>query len=478
MFKLEYSYLSLPLIFYQLEKHSSFSKPEMLLFNDRLLEELDIPIQNKNDIISFLLANQYDSNINSFAQAYAGHQFGHFTMLGDGRAIVMGEYVSPLNKRFDIQLKGSGRTLYSRGGDGKATLKAMLREYLMSEAMHHLNIPTSRSLMVAKTGDKVQREKLHDGAVVVRVMKSHIRIGTFEYALHFGTSEDLKALTDYSISRLYPVIQHEENLALALLKKEMSVQIDLVVNWMRVGFIHGVMNSDNVSISGETFVYGPCAFMNAYHPDTVFSSIDVNGRYAFGNQAKIIKWNIARFAEALLPILHPKPDIALGLAQACIDEFDSIWDEKYYTMMLNKIGIESNNPKLYSLVDELLDVMKRLKMDYTNTFLNLSQVILSDDSYMNCLDFKPWLEKWKNAINYSGEMQQAKLLMNALNPVFIPRNHLIEQALDEAVNGDMSFFLELLIILSQPYKYQNNLDKFMQPSDADFERTYQTYCGT
>jgi uncharacterized protein YdiU (UPF0061 family) len=238
------------------------------------------------------------------------------------------------------------------------------------------------------------------------------------------------------------------------------------------------MNTDNISISGETFDYGPCAFMNVYHPNTVFSSIDINGRYAYGNQPQIIKWNIARFAEALLPVLHPKPDIALQLAQACIDEFDTIWNEKYYKTMLNKIGIESNNPNLYSLVDELLDVMKKLNMDYTNTFLHLSQEISLDDSPINRPDFKPWLEKWKNAINNSCEMQQAKQLMNMHNPVFIPRNHLIEQALDEAVNGNMSLFLKLLDIVSHPYIYQKNLEKFMEPSDADFERSYQTFCGT
>ncbi|MFZ4739615.1 MAG: protein adenylyltransferase SelO [Bacteroidales bacterium] len=478
MFKLEYSYLSLPSKFYHLETPASISKPEMLLLNDTLVEELNIPLKNQEDIISFLLDNQSDSNLSSFAQAYAGHQFGYFSNLGDGRAIVMGEYVTPLNKRFDIQLKGSGRTLYSRGGDGKATLKAMLREYLMSEAMHFLKIPTSRSLAVAKTGEWVQREIKHEGAVLARLMKSHIRIGTFEYARHYGTTEDLQALTNYTINRLYPEIQLEENPVIGLLKKVMTVQIDLVVNWMRVGFIHGVMNTDNVSISGETFDYGPCAFMNTYHPETVFSSIDSNGRYAFGNQPEIIKWNIARFAEALLPIIHYDIDKSLQLAQSAINEFDEIWEQKYYKTMLNKIGIESNNPKLYSLVDELLNLMKRLKMDYCNTFWELSQEMSSEDSPINRSDFKPWLEKWKNAIDNSCEMQQAKQLMNTQNPVFIPRNQIVEQALDKAVNGNLSLFQKLLGMLSNPYKYKNNLYKFMKPPDIDFERNYQTFCGT
>jgi serine/tyrosine/threonine adenylyltransferase len=478
MFKLEYSYLSLPNTFYQLEKPTSLYKPETLLLNEELLKELKIPFQSQEDILSDLLENDSDTNRTSFAQAYAGHQFGNFTKLGDGRAIVMGEYVSALNNRIDIQLKGSGRTAYSRGGDGKATLKAMLREYLMSEAMHHLKIPTSRSLLVAKTGEWVQREKSHEGAVVVRLMKSHIRIGTFEYARHFGTTEDLQALTNYTINRLYPEIENSENPALELLKKVLSVQIDLVVNWMRVGFIHGVMNTDNVSISGETFDYGPCAFMNAYHPNTVFSSIDTNGRYAFGNQPRIIKWNIARFAESILEVLDSDPDAALQLAQTCFDEIDAIWTEKYYQMMLNKIGIESNNPELYYLVDELLEIMQRLQMDYTNTFWNLSQDINLEDSPINKSDFKPWLEKWKNAIDVSGDIEEAKKLMKLNNPVFIPRNHLVEQALDEAVKGNMVVFQNLLNTLSNPYDYQNDLDKFMKPSDSDFERSYQTFCGT
>ena len=478
MLKLEYSYLSLPGRFYQLQKPALLSKPEIVLLNGPLLEELNIPVMNQEEMIAFLLGNRSGSTFSPFAQAYAGHQFGHFTMLGDGRAIVLGEYVTPSNQRFDIQLKGSGRTLYSRGGDGKATLKAMLREYLMSEAMHYLKIPSSRSLAVTKTGEWVQREATHEGAVLARLMKSHIRIGTFEYARQYGTTEDLQALTNYTIHRLYPEIQHEENPVIGLLKKVMSVQIDLVVNWMRVGFIHGVMNTDNVSIGGETFDYGPCAFMNAYHPDTVFSSIDTHGRYAFGNQPKIIKWNIARFAEALLPIIDPDKDKSLQLAQSAIDEFDEIWNTKYYRTMLNKIGIESNDPALYRLVDELLELMEKLELDYTNTFRHLSHEIRREDSPTNSPDFKLWIEKWQNAIESRSEIQQAKQLMDTHNPVYIPRNHIVEQALDEAVNGNLSLFEKLLGIAALPYQYQNNMDRFMEPTDSVFERSYQTFCGT
>jgi uncharacterized protein YdiU (UPF0061 family) len=247
---------------------------------------------------------------------------------------------------------------------------------------------------------------------------------------------------------------------------------------MRVGFIHGVMNTDNVSISGETFDYGPCAFMNTYHPDTVFSSIDTQGRYAFGNQPKIIKWNIVRFAETLLPIIHHDKDKSLQLAQSAVDEFEEMWNEKYYVRMLNKIGIESKDPKLYSLVDELLDLMIKLKMDYTNTFWDLSQEISLEDSLKNRSDFKPWLEKWRYAIDNSCGMHEAKELMKMHNPVYIPRNHMIEQALEEAVNGNMSLFKKLLGIVSNPYQYRNAMDMYMEPSDSDFERSYQTFCGT
>ena len=477
MFDLEYSYLSLPARFYQIVKPASFAKPEMVLLNRPLMEEFNIEVKNEGEIISFLLGNPH-GNHSSFAQAYAGHQFGHFTKLGDGRAIVLGEYITPSGQRIDIQIKGSGRTLYSRSGDGRATLKAMLREYLISEAMHYLKIPTSRSLIVAKTGEIVQREKQHEGAVVVRLMKSHIRIGTFEYARNFGKIADLQALSNYTIHRLFPEIQQQENPVLGLLKKVIGLQMDLIANWMRIGFIHGVMNTDNVSISGETFDYGPCAFMNLYDPATVFSSIDTNGRYAFGNQANIIKWNIARFAEALLPIIHPDPDMALNLAQACIDELESLWHGKYYEMMLLKLGIESKSPEAYVLVDELLDLMRKLKLDYTNTFLGLIHETLSEDGLMNGPEFRSWLAKWKNTIDSGKGFEQAKRLMTQNNPAFIPRNHLVEESLDQAVGGDFTSINKLLEVLREPYHYQKNLAQFTIPPQVSFESEYATYCGT
>ncbi len=478
MIDLEYSYLTLPTTFYQKVKPSSFSKPELLLLNQALLDELNIPQVNPQEFLSFLLNQEANNAAGSFAQAYAGHQFGHFTKLGDGRAIVVGEYVSAANQRYDLQIKGSGRTAYSRGGDGKATLKSVLREYLMSEAIHALKVQSSRSLAVVKTGEWVQREKPHEGAFLLRLMKSHIRVGTFEYARYFGSTEDINALMDYTIQRLYPEIKQEENHALALLKKVMLVQIELVVEWMRIGFIHGVMNTDNTAISGETFDYGPCAFMNVYHPQTVFSAIDTQGRYAFGNQPSIIKFNLAKFAESLLPLLHPEPETALQLAQEAIDEFEAIWHKKFYKMMLLKLGIENASPENYSLVNELLALMKELKLDYTNTFLALSQEHFEEGSLMNNPEFTNWLVLWKSLIHDTTGMAQAQKIMKENNPAFVPRNYLVEEALEKAAEGDLTKFEQLLKVLQNPYQYQEDLNQFTLPPPEEFETSYATFCGT
>ncbi len=475
-FNFEYSYLSLPGKFYSLVKPDTLAVPEIFLLNEKLCDKLNI---SKKQLEGYIPAmGNENPNEKTFAQAYAGHQFGHFTKLGDGRAIILGEHIDYKKQRFDVQLKGSGITIYSRRGDGKATLKSMLREYLISEAMYHLNIPTSRSLAVIKTGQPVFRETMNEGAALIRVMKSHIRVGTFEYAAHFGSTEDLKALANYTINRLYPDISQGENPVMSLLKIVMEHQIELVVNWLRVGFIHGVMNTDNTAISGETFDYGPCAFLNSYNPDTVFSSIDRTGRYAFGNQPGIIKWNIARFAEAMLSIIHSDKKVAIDLAQELINSFDDIWKEKFYNSMLRKIGIENANPELFPLADELLVLMQRLKLDYTNTFAGLSDENGAHDEKSNHPDFKVWKEKWEQAINSQYGFGRAKEIMRQNNPIYIPRNHLVEQALDEAVSGNRTPFERLLNILSDPYSYQNVSEEYMQPPGLEFENRYQTFCGT
>lgn len=484
VFNFDNTYLTLPEGFYSLVKLKDFEKSEFVLLNERLLQALNIVVDNPDDLLSIFNGRLVPENCTPFAQAYAGHQFGHFTMLGDGRTVVLGEHLSHDNQRFDLQLKGSGQTPYSRRGDGKATLRAMLREYLISEAMHALNIDSSGSLAVIKTNEPVYREVVNEGAVLVRVMKSHIRIGTFEYAAYSGREGDLNALLQYTINRLYPELQDSDNPALALLEKVMHVQINLVANWMRVGFIHGVMNTDNVAISGETFDYGPCAFMNAFHPQTVFSSIDVHGRYAFGNQPKILKWNLARFAQTLLPLIHQDEKKAVALAQDKIDGFDDLWNERYYAMMSAKTGLMDVQLADRSLIDELTDIMTRHQQDYTNTFSALANEMKADkfpgqQVFADMPFMQKWLEKWKLRIaeNLHGS-ESALKLMHEHNPVFIPRNHRVEEALDKACGGDFSVFNNMLQMLQNPYDFRPEFRQFTDPPDVSFEGQYQTFCGT
>ena len=476
MFNFDYSYLTLPNKFHSLTKPSLFPKAEIFLSNNKLINEFNFPNNKEDKLIDILLCKK--NHKKSYAQSYAGHQYGHFTKLGDGRAIIIGEHLTKHKQRFDIQLKGGGRTKYSRNGDGKATLSSMLREYLISEAMHSLNISSSRSIAVIKTGESIHRKNKEDGSILVRLMRSHIRIGTFEYASYFGSNNDLKQLTSYTINRLYPEIKKFENPTLSLLKIVMNKQIDLVINWMRVGFIHGVMNTDNISISGESFDYGPCAFINTYSPETVYSSIDYNGRYAFGNQPKIIKWNLCRFAEALLPIIHENKDKALQLAQSVINQFNVIWEKKYYRMMLKKIGIESDDKNMFSLIDEMLFLMKKKNMDFTNTFWYLLEEDNSKNQLSRNSDFNEWKKKWYTCVNRISNLSEAKNLMRKNNPVVIPRNHLVDDAIKKAANGNTDHFNRLLKIYSAPYQYEKGLEEFMKPPEKKFDKCFQTYCGT
>ncbi|MBF24934.1 MAG: hypothetical protein CMP49_00215 [Flavobacteriales bacterium] len=476
MFKFEYSYLSLPKKLYSLSKKEKFPKIHITLLNKDLCTKLDLTSNNKKDMINILFNDL--NNTKSFSQSYAGHQFGNFTKLGDGRAIIIGELITSDKKRFDIQLKGSGRTPYSRNGDGKATYKSMLREYLISEAMYYLNISSSRSLAVIKTGEKIHRKNIEEGGILARIMKSHIRIGTFEYASFFCKKDDLKALTTYTIDRLYPKINNYKNPPLHLLKTVMEKQIDLVVNWMRIGFIHGVMNTDNTSISGETFDYGPCAFLNSYKPEKTYSSIDHYNRYSYGNQPIIIKWNIARFAESLLPIIHQNQEKSIKLAQSVIDQFDLLWKKKYYEMMLKKIGIQIKDEEGYKLIDELLACMLKNNQDYNNTFHSLSNDYFKQNSSINNLDFVNWKKKWKKNLLKHTTLKKANNLMRIHNPVIIPRNHIVEEAIYQAGKGNINPFKKLIEIISKPYEYKNGLEKFMEPPSANFEQNFQTFCGT
>ena len=452
--------------------------PELVILNEELASTLNLDFSktDKKKLAEIFSGNSIPEETNTIAQAYAGHQFGHFTMLGDGRAVLLGEHLVNNDNRFDIQFKGSGRTSFSRGGDGRAALGPMLREYIISEAIHSLNIPTTRSLAVVKTGEKVVRENLLQGAILTRVASSHLRVGTFQYIAATQNIENLNTLVDYTINRHYPEIKTSNSKALDLLNLVMEKQCQLVINWMRVGFIHGVMNTDNMAISGETIDYGPCAFMDHYDPKTVFSSIDKFGRYAFSNQPPITKWNLARFAECLIPLIDKDEDTAIKLATDLIDNFQNIYEDKWLNMMRDKLGLFGEDKNDKKLINDLFNWMEKNKADYTNTFCNLMD-INSDEIYKNN-DFINWKNEWKkrSELNNSTKEKQIKL-MKSNNPIVIPRNHKVEEALAEADKGSLDKMKKLLAILKNPYDNQNNIEEYQTPAPSNNEK-YQTFCGT
>ena len=452
--------------------------PELVILNEELASTLNLDFSktDKKKLAEIFSGNSIPEETNTIAQAYAGHQFGHFTMLGDGRAVLLGEHLVNNDNRFDIQFKGSGRTSFSRGGDGRAALGPMLREYIISEAIHSLNIPTTRSLAVVKTGEKVVRENLLQGAILTRVASSHLRVGTFQYIAATQNIENLNTLVDYTINRHYPEIKTSNSKALDLLNLVMEKQCQLVINWMRVGFIHGVMNTDNMAISGETIDYGPCAFMDHYDPKTVFSSIDKFGRYAFSNQPPITKWNLARFAECLIPLIDKNEDTAIKLATDLIDNFQNIYEDKWLNMMRDKLGLFGEDKNDKKLINDLFNWMEKNKADYTNTFCNLMD-INSDEIYKNN-DFIDWKNEWKkrSELNNSTKEKQSKL-MKSNNPIVIPRNHKVEEALAEADKGSLDKMKKLLAILKNPYDNQNNIEEYQTPAPSSNDK-YQTFCGT
>ena len=452
--------------------------PELVILNEELASTLNLDFSktDKKKLAEIFSGNSIPEETNTIAQAYAGHQFGHFTMLGDGRAVLLGEHLVNNENRFDIQFKGSGRTSFSRGGDGRAALGPMLREYIISEAIHSLNIPTTRSLAVVKTGEKVVRENLLQGAILTRVASSHLRVGTFQYIAATQNIENLNTLVDYTINRHYPEIKTSNSKALDLLNHVMERQCKLVVNWMRVGFIHGVMNTDNMTISGETIDYGPCAFMDHYDPKTVFSSIDKFGRYAFSNQPPITKWNLARFAECLIPLIDKNEDTAIKLATDLIDNFQNIYEDKWLNMIRDKLGLFGEEKNDKKLINDLFNWMEKNKADYTNTFCNLMD-INADEIYKNN-DFINWKNEWKkrSELNNSTKEKQIKL-MKKNNPTVIPRNHKVEEALAEADKGSLDKMKKLLAILKNPYNNQNNIQEYQTPAPSNNEK-YQTFCGT
>ena len=455
--------------------------PKLIILNHMLSKELGLDFSTlTNEYIASIFAGKLlPKGSEPIAQAYAGHQFGHFTMLGDGRAIIMGEHLTPDNKRFDIQFKGSGRTPYARGADGKAALGPMLREYIISEAMHALGIPTTRSLAVVKTSENVIRETPLPGAILTRVAASHIRIGTFQYVAMYGDLQTLKILVNYAIDRHYPNLKGTKNPALSLLKAVKKKQIELITSWMRVGFIHGVMNTDNTTISGETIDYGPCAFMDNYNPATVFSSIDLHGRYAFANQPSIVHWNLLRFAETLLPLLHTQQDKAIKIAEETFNNFSIVYKKNWLEMMRKKLGLFKEENKDEVLITDLLLWMQQNKADYTNTFCSLIKEDTLKDKLFQDNTFLKWHQKWKTRLTKNKKPIELSLdLMRNTNPLIIPRNHKVEEVLDAAsIKGDLVPMHNLLEVLKKPYDYQSEISAYQNPP-LDSERVYQTFCGT
>ena len=474
------TYSKLPDYFISNTSPIPVKSPELIILNDNLAKELGLNFSliDKKDLSKLFSGNSLPEGSKAISQAYAGHQFGHFTMLGDGRAVLMGEHISKNNERFDIQFKGSGKTPFSRNGDGRAALGPMLREYIISEAMHALNIPTTRSLAVVKTGEDVMRENTLQGAILTRVASSHLRVGTFQFIAARKSENELKTLINYTINRHYPNIKQSKNQALEFLKVMIKQQTNLVINWMRVGFIHGVMNTDNMAISGETIDYGPCAFMDTYDPQTVFSSIDQFGRYSYSNQPNITKWNLARFAECLIPLIDPNKDKAIEIATETINNFDKNYEIKWINMMRDKLGLFGQDPKDLVLILDLLTWMHKNKADYTNTFCVLMNENVQKNKIYEDENFIIWKKRWEERLKLNNNNPEKFLkLMRSVNPLIIPRNHKVEEALEAANNNDLSPLIKLIKILEKPYdKQQENID-YQSPAPLG-NKKYQTFCGT
>ena len=473
------TYYRLSDIFKEDIKPIPVKKPELVLLNKTLAENLNLNFSNldNQELSELFSGNSLPKGSNSIAQAYAGHQFGHFTMLGDGRAVLIGEHLSKDNKRYDIQFKGSGKTAFSRNGDGRAALGPMLREYIISEAMNGLRIPTTRSLAVVKTGEDVIRETSQPGAILTRIASSHIRVGTFQYIAARQKKDEIEVLLNYVIDRHYPDIKNSKNKATELLSIVLEKQINLVVNWMRVGFIHGVMNTDNMSISGETIDYGPCAFMDTYDPKTVFSSIDQMGRYAYFNQPVITKWNLSRFAECLIPLIDKNQEKAIELATEIINSFEKKYEEKWLNMMRDKLGLFGMDEKDKFLILDLLTWMHQKKIDYTNIFCHLMNENIKEDKDYEDEDFKNWKKRWNERLKTNNNTPEKSLkLMRSANPIVIPRNHKVEEVLEAAEKNNFKPITRLVEILKDPYSQQKNIINYQIPSNS--EKKYQTFCGT
>jgi serine/tyrosine/threonine adenylyltransferase len=475
------SYAQLPASFYEKRQATQVRAPQLVLLNHALAKSLGLNAEalSQEAGAEIFAGNVLPVGAEPLAQAYAGHQFGGFSMLGDGRALLLGEQITPNGERYDIQLKGSGPTAYSRRGDGRAALGPMLREYIISEAMHALGIPTTRSLAVVATGEPVYREEVLTGAVLTRVAASHIRVGTFQFAAISDELDAVKILADYTINRHYPTLLENEQPYIAFLDAVADKQARLIAQWMHVGFIHGVMNTDNMAVSGETIDYGPCAFMDAYSPVTVFSSIDRQGRYAYVNQPHIALWNLTRFAECLLPLLNEDMEQAIPIAEEMLHGFQLKYHSYWLAGMRNKLGLFEEGAEDFSLFSDLLNTMHKHSLDYTNTFRDLATGAIEQSEVWQQADFKDWYARWQQRLaNQSASAADVQKLMLANNPTVIPRNHLVEAALEAAtVKGDLQPLEDLLKVLAAPFKALPEDSIYRMPAPPS-DRVYQTFCGT
>jgi serine/tyrosine/threonine adenylyltransferase len=486
-FGFQHSYAALPSRLYAEVAPTAVREPRLLVLNRALAENLGLdPAALQPEAAALLSGNQLSEDAAPIAMAYAGHQFGVFVpSLGDGRAILLGELRGRDGVLRDLQLKGAGRTPFSRGGDGRAAVGPMLREYLISEAMHALGVPTTRSLAVVTTGEQVFRERPLPGAILTRVAASHVRVGTFQYFAARGDQDAVRELLQYVIRRHYPAAAAAQAPALAVLKEVAQRQLALIADWMLLGFIHGVMNTDNMALSGETIDYGPCAFMDDYHPETVFSSIDEHGRYAYANQPVIAQWNLARFAETLLFLIDPVPDRAVALATEVLAPFIEEFNARFLVGMRRKLGLSSALEGDAALIKALLDAMHHAGADFTLTFRALAQAAERPGEparwralFAEGTELDGWLRDWCERLASDPQpLSERVASMRAVSPQFIPRNHRVQAALDAAESGDYALFHELLAILQRPYDAQPEVEGYARPPQPA-ERVLQTFCGT
>ncbi len=460
--------------------------PTILALNTALAADLGIDVDRLGspEGAAVLAGSEVPDNSNPVAMAYAGHQFGGYSpRLGDGRAVLLGELVDGDGRRFDLHLKGSGRTPFSRGGDGKAVVGPMLREFLFAEAMHALGIPTGRALAVVGTGEQVIREGYLPGAVLARVQSSHLRVGTFEYTVRLDDIDVLRRLADHAISRHYPELAALEDSYVGLLEAVTDAQASLVAQWMLVGFVHGVMNTDNVTIAGETIDYGPCAFMDRFDPATVFSSIDRDGRYAYGNQPSITQWNLTRLAETLIPLLGDDVDAAIEQVKAVLDSFGDRFMAYWTAGMRSKFGLVGETDAEQDLFSEWLGMLHEHRVDYTGSYRALAASLRGDRAPLDALfdgttDLDGWIERWHAALGPSADLAAVADGMDAVNPVYIPRNHLVDHALKAAEGGDTGPFVDLLAAVTNPYVDDPSRAAFGLPAPDEFNANFQTFCGT